>query len=121
MKKSTKRIALALTTALLVQPVMFAYDSKLNEDIVALELEITKMKTKAGNYADMKEKELKAKIEKAQKELHKKKAKAKKEAEKDSKEVKKSLKKAGNDIKDAGKDIKDAGKDIGNALKDIFN
>ena len=125
MKKSTKKIAAVLAAIMFLQPVMFAVDSQLNKDIVALELELTKMKTKSGEYADMSEAALNRKIARTEKKLDKKKAKAKKEAEKDAKAIKKGAKEAGKDIKDAGKkagkDIKKAGKDIGNAFKDIFD
>ena len=40
MKKSTKKIAIALSVFMCLQPVMFAVDSDLNKDIVALELEL---------------------------------------------------------------------------------
>ena len=125
MKKSTKKIAVLLSAIMFLQPVMFAVDSQLNKEIVALELELTKMKTKTGEYADMSEAALNRKIERTKKKLEKKKAKAKKEAEKDAKTLKKGAKDAGKDIKNAGKkagkDLKKAGKDIGNAFKDIFD
>ena len=114
MKKSTKKIAIALSAFMLVQPVMFAVDSALNKEIVALELELTKMKTKSGEYADMSESALNRKIERTQKQLDKKKAKAKKEAEKDKEAIKEGAKKA-------GQSFKEAGKEIGNTFKDIFN
>ena len=59
-----------------LQPAMFAVDSQLNKEIVALELELTKMKTKTGEYADMSEAALNRKIERTKKKLDKKKAKA---------------------------------------------
>lgn len=125
MKKSTKKIAVLLSAIMFLQPVMFAVDSQLNKEIVALELELTKMKTRTGEYADMSEAALNRKIERTKKKLDKKKAKAKKEAEKDAKAIKKGTKEAGEDLKDAGKkagkDIKKAGKDIGNAFKEIFD
>lgn len=124
MKKTGKKIALALSAILFLQPLMFAVDSKLNEDIASLEIEITKMKTKTGEYADMTEAALNKKIEKAEKELKSKKEKAKEEAKKDAERLKESTKKAGKDIKKAGekagKEFKKAGKEIGNAFKDII-
>lgn len=121
----TKKIALALSAIMFLQPVMFAVDSKLNKEIVALELELTKMKTKTGEYADMSEAALNRKIDRTKKKLEKKKAKAKKEAQKDAKTLKEGAKEAGKELKDAGKEagksIKEAGKDIGHAFKDIFN
>lgn len=113
MKKLQKKIAIVLSAFMLLQPVMYA-DAQLNKEIVALELEITKMKTKTGEYSGMSEKELEKKISKAEKTLEKKKAKAKKEAEKDAKTVKKDLKKA-------GKELKKAGQDVGDAVKSIFD
>lgn len=125
MKKITKKIAIALTAFMFLQPVMFAVDTALTKEIVALELELTKMKTRTGEYADMSEAALNRKIERTKKQLDKKKAKAKKEAEKDKEAIKKGTKKAGKDIKDAGKkageEIKEAGKEIGNTFKEIFN
>ena len=114
MIKSTKKIALALSAIMFLQPAMFAVDTSLTKEIVALEVELTKMKTKTGEYADMSEAALNRKIDRTKKKLDKKKAKAKKEAEKDKESIKKGAKKA-------GKDIKDAGKDIGNAFKEIFD
>ncbi len=114
MTKSTKKIALALSAIMFLQPAMFAVDTALTKEIVALEVELTKMKTKTGEYADMSEAALNRKIDRTKKKLEKKKAKAKKEAEKDKESIKKGAKKA-------GKDIKDAGKDIGNAFKEIFD
>jgi len=114
MIKSTKKIALALSAIMFLQPAMFAVDTALTKEIVALEVELTKMKTKTGEYADMSEAALNRKIDRTKKKLDKKKAKAKKEAEKDKESIKKGAKKA-------GKDIKDAGKDIGNAFKEIFD
>ena len=113
MKKTTKKIAIVLSAMLCIQPLMFSIDTQLNKDIVALELEITKMTTRVGEYADMSEKALEKKLNKAKKDLEKKKAKAKKEAEKDKKRLKKG-------IKNAGEDLKDAGKEIGNTFKEIF-
>ena len=110
----SKKIALILAAIMTIQPAMFALDTALTKEIVALELELTKMKTRTGEYADMSEGALNRKINRTKKKLDKKKAKAKKEAEKDKEAIKKGTKKA-------GKDIKDAGKDIGNAFKDIFN
>ena len=124
MKKATKKIALALSAILFIQPLMFAVDSELNEDIATLEIELTKMKTKTGEYAEMSEAALNKKIEKTEKDLKKKKEKAKEEAKKDAETLKESTKQAGKDIKNAGekagKELKKAGKEIGNAFKDIF-
>ena len=121
----TKKIALALSAIMFLQPAMFAVDSALTKDIVALELELTKMKTRAGEYADLSESALNRKIERTEKELEKKKAKAKKEAAKDKDTIKKGTKEAGKDLKDAGKkagkDLKEAGKEIGNTFKEIFD
>ena len=114
MKKSTKKIAVALSALMLIQPVMFAVDSELNKEIIALELELTKMKTRTGEYADMSEAALTRKIERTKKKLDKKKAKAKKEAEKDKETIKEGAKKT-------GKELKEAGKEIGNTFKEIFN
>ena len=121
----TKKIALALSAIMFLQPVMFAVDSALTKEIVALELELTKMKTRTGEYADLSEAALERKITRTEKQLDKKKAKAKKEAQKDAEAIKKGTKKAGEDIKDAGKkagkEFKDAGKEIGNTFKEIFD
>ena len=114
MKKSTKKIAAVLAALLFVQPAMFAFDSALSKEIVALEVELTKMKAKTGEYADMSEAALNRKIERTQKQLDKKKAKAKKEAEKDKDAIKKGA-------KETGKELKEAGKEIGNTFKEIFN
>jgi len=120
-----KKIALALSALMFVQPVMFAVDTALTKEIVALEVELTKMKTKTGEYADMSESALNRKITRTEKKLDKKKAKAKKEAKKDAEAIKKGTKKAGKDIKDAGKkagkELKNAGKDIGDTFKEIFD
>jgi len=113
MKKSTKRIALVLWAFLILQPAMYA-DAALNKEIVQLELEISKMNMKVGEYSEMSDKQLEKLIAKSKKELEKKKAKAKKEAEKDLKNAKK-------DLKNAGEDLKEAGKDIGKAFKEIFD
>ena len=125
MKKSTRRTAIALSALMFFQPAIFAVDSALTKEIVALELELTKMKTHVGEYADMSEAALNRKISRTEKQLEKKKAKAKKEAEKDKEAIKKGTKDAGKDIKDAGKkagkELKEAGKEIGNTFKDIFN
>lgn len=110
----SKKIALALAAIMTIQPAMFAVDTALTKEIVALELELTKMKTKAGEYANLSEAALNRKIERTKKQLEKKKAKAKKEAKKDADAIKKGTKKA-------GKEIKDAGKEIGNTFKEIFN
>lgn len=124
MKKTGKKIALILSAILFIQPLMFAVDSELNEDIATLEIELTKMKTKTGEYAEMSEAALNKKIEKTEKDLKKKKEKAKEEAKKDAERLKESTKQAGKDIKKAGekagKEFKKAGKEIGNAFKDIF-
>ena len=121
----TKKIALALSAIMFLQPVMFAVDSALTKEIVALELELTKMKTRTGVYADLSETALERKNTRTEKQLDKKKAKAKKEAQKDAEAIKKGTKKAGEDIKDAGKkagkEFKDAGKEIGNTFKEIFD
>lgn len=121
----TKKIALTLSAIMFLQPVMFAVDSALTKEIVALELELTKMKTRTGEYADLSEAALERKITRTEKQLDKKKAKAKKEAQRDAEAIKKGTKKAGEDIKDAGKkagkELKDAGKEIGNTFKEIFN
>lgn len=121
----TKKIAIILSAVMFLQPLMFAVDSALTKEILALELELTKMKTRAGEYADLSEATLNRKIERTEKELNKKKEKAKKEASKDAEAIKKGTKKAGKEIKDAGKKagkgIKEAGKEIGDTFKDIFN
>ena len=114
MRKPVKKIAVFLFAIMFLQPVMFAVDTSLTKEIVALELELTKMRTRTGEYADMSEAALNRKIERTKKKLEKKKAKAKKEAQKDADAIKKGTKKA-------GKDLKEAGKDIGDAFKDIFN
>lgn len=114
MKKSTKRIAIALSAFMVIQPVMYSLDAQLNKDIIALEFELTKMKTKTGEYSDMSEGALNRKISRTTKKLNKLKTKQKKEAEKDKKRIKEGTKKAGNDVKNAGKEI-------GNTFKDIFN
>ena len=88
MTKTTKRIALALSIFLCLQPCMYA-DTALNKEIVKLELEIGKMKMRVGEYADMSDKQIEKLLNKAQKDLEKKKAKAKKEAEKTLKMPKK--------------------------------
>lgn len=98
---------------MLAQPVIFA-DAALNKEIVALELELVKINTKTGEYANMSDAQLTKIKAKTQKTLDKKKAKAKKEADKDVNDVKK-------DVKKAGKDIQKAGKDIGKTVKNIFN
>ena len=41
----SKKIALALSAIMFLQPAMFAVDSALTKEIVALEVELTKMKT----------------------------------------------------------------------------
>lgn len=121
----TKKIAIILSAIMFLQPLMFAVDSALTKEILALELELTKMKTRAGEYADLSDAALNRKIERTEKELNKKKEKAKKEASKDAEAIKKGTKKAGKEIKDAGKKagkgIKEAGKEIGDTFKDIFN
>ncbi len=110
----SKKIALALSVFLALQPAVFAVDAALTKEIVALELELTKMKTRTGEYADMSEAALNRKIERTKKQLDKKKAKAKKEVEKDAATIKKGTKKA-------GKELKNAGKEIGDAFKEIFD
>ena len=121
----SKKIALALSAVMFLQPAIFAVDSALTKEILALEVELTKMKTHTGEYADMSEAALNRKIERTEKALEKKKAKAKKEAEKDKDAIKKGTKEAGKDIKDAGKkagkELKEAGKNIGNTFKEIFD
>lgn len=114
MKKNIRKTAAILAALIFLQPAVFAVDGALTKEIVALEVELTKMKTKSGEYADLSEAALNRKIERTQKKLDKKKAQAKKEAEKDKEAIKKGAKKA-------GKDIKKAGKDIGNTFKDIFD
>jgi len=125
MNKITKKIAIVMAAIMFLQPVMFAVDTALTKEIIALELELTKMKTRAGEYADLSEAALNRKIERTKKKLEKKKAKAKKEAEKDAEAIKEGTKNAGKNIKDAGKkagkELKEAGKDIGDAFKDIFD
>ena len=111
--KSAKRIALILSAIFFLQPVMFAVDAALTKEIVALEIELTKMQTRSGQYAEMSEAALNRKIERTKKQLEKKKAKAKKEAEKDKKAIKEGAKKT-------GKELKEAGKEIGNTFKEIF-
>lgn len=110
----SKKIALALAAIMTIQPAMFAVDTELTKEIVALEVELTKMKTKAGEYANLSEAALNRKIERTKKQLEKKKAKAKKEAQKDADAIKKGTKKA-------GKELKDAGKEIENTFKEIFD
>ncbi|BDC94460.1 hypothetical protein [Treponema bryantii] len=114
MKKSAKRLAVVLAALMTIQPAMFAVDGALTKEIVALELELTKMKTRTGEYADMSEAALNRKIDRTKKKLDKKKSKAKKEAEKDKEAIKDGAKKA-------GKELKKAGKDIGDAFKEIFD
>jgi len=114
MKKSTRKIALALSVFMCLQPVMYAVDGQLNKEIVALELELTKMRTRIGEYSDMTQAELDKKIEKTKKKLDKKMKKAKKEAAKDKEKIKKGA-------KATGKELKEAGKEIGDTFKDIFN
>ena len=125
MKKITKKLAIAFTSIMFLQPVVFAVDAALTKEIVALEVELTKMKTRTGEYSELSEAALNRKIERTQKQLDKKKAKAKKESEKDKEAIKDGAKQVGKDIKDAGKQagkgLKKAGKDIGNAFKDIFD
>ena len=121
----TKKIALILASIMFLQPLTFAVDTALTKEILALELELTKMRTRAGEYADLSEAALNRKIERTEKQLKKKKEKAKKEAKKDAEAIKKGTKKAGKEIKDAGKEagkgIKKAGKDIKDAFKDIID
>ena len=121
----SKKIALALSALMFLQPAMFAVDSALNKEIVTLELELTKMKTRVGEYADLSEAALQRKIERTEKDLKKKKEKAKKEAAKDAEAIKKGTKEASKDIKKgakkAGKEIKKAGKEIGDTFKEIFD
>ena len=119
MKKTNKKIALALSAIMCLQPVMYAVDGQLNKEIIALELELTKMKTHIGEYSDMSEAELNKKIAKTEKKLEKK--KVKKEAEKDKERIKEGAKATGKELKEAGKELKDAGKEIGDTFKDLFN
>lgn len=109
-----KKIAIALAAIMMLHPVMFAIDTALTKEIVALEFELTKMKTRTGEYAELSEAALNRKIERTKKQLEKKKAKAKKESEKDKETIKEGTKKAGNDIKKAGEEI-------GNTFKNLFN
>lgn len=111
--KTNKKIALFFGSFILMQPVIFAQSSVLKE-IAALELELVKLNTKTGEYADWSDAKIEAKIKKTKKTLEKKRAIAKKEAAKDTKNAKKSLKNVGNDVKDAGKEI-------GNAVKGFFD
>ena len=112
--KNIKKIALILAAILLFQPLTFAVDTQLNKEIIALELELTKMKTRTGEYSELSEGALNRKIARTEKKLAKKKKAAKKEAEKDAERIKKGAKKA-------GKNIKEAGKEIGDTFKDLFN
>ena len=112
--KNIKKIALILAAILLFQPLTFAVDTQLNKDIIALELELTKMKTRTGEYSELSEDALNRKIARTEKKLAKKKKAAKKEAEKDAERIKKGA-------KEAGKNIKEAGKEIGDTFKDLFN
>ena len=114
MKRTNKKIALALSAIMCLQPVMYAVDGQLNKEIIALEVELTKMKTKIGEYSDMSEAELNKKIEKTEKKLDKKKKKLKKEAGKDKERIKEGA-------KATGKELKEAGKEIGDTFKDIFD
>lgn len=113
MKKSTRRIALALSVFMCLQPVMYS-STDIYSEITALELEIVKMETKVGDYSKMSDDEIEAKKAKTKKTLEKKKAKAKKQFEKDKKTIKKGA-------KEAGKDLKKAGQDIGHTFRDIFS
>ena len=121
MKKYTKKIAIALSALMWLQPVMYAIDGELNKEIIALEFELTKMKTRLGEYSDMDEDELNIKIEKTEKKLAKKKKKFKKEAERDKERIKKGAKTTGEELKDVGRELKDAGREIGDTFKDILN
>ena len=111
--KLNKKAALILSAFVLTSPLVFA-DANLTKEIAALELELVKMNTKVGEYADYSEAKLEKAKEKTKKTLEKKKAKAKKELDKTTKQAKK-------DFKKAGKSIKDAGKDVGDAFSNIFN
>ena len=71
MKNLSKKIAVVLAAIMFVQPAMFALDTALTKEIVALELELTKMKTHAGEYANMSEAALNRKIERTKKKLKK--------------------------------------------------
>jgi len=122
--KLNKKAALILSAFVLTSPLVFA-DANLSKEIAALELELVKMNTKVGEYADYSEAKLEKAKEKTKKTLEKKKAKAKKELDKTTKQAKKELdkttKQAKKDFKKAGKSIKDAGKDVGDAFSNIFN
>ncbi|MCR5187514.1 MAG: hypothetical protein K6C97_01165 [Treponema sp.] len=111
--KLNKKAALILGAFVLATPMTFA-ESSLAQEITALELELTKMTTKVGEYADMSDAKLEKLKTKTKKTLDKKKKKAKKELEKNAKKAKDSL-------KDAGDSLKETGKDIGNAFKGIFD
>ena len=92
--KNIKKIALILAAILLFQPLTFAVDTQLNKEIIALELELTKMKTRSGEYSELSEGALNRKIARTEKKLAKKKKAAKKEAEKDAERIKKGAKEA---------------------------
>lgn len=125
MKKSVRKIAIMLSAFMLFQPAVFAVDTQLNKDIMALELEIVKIKTKSGKYSDMDDEEIEKELSKAQNKLEKKKAKAQKESDRDKKKLKEETEKIGEDLKDAGtqagKDLKKAGQDLSNKLKNLFS
>ena len=87
--KLSKKAAFVLGAFLLSTPMIFA-DAKLNKEIASLELELAKMNTKSGKYADMSETELTKLKEKTKKTLSQKRAEAKKELEKDTKNAKKN-------------------------------
>lgn len=90
MKKTTRRIALAFSIFMCLQPVMYAVDAELNKEIVALELELTKMKTRIGEYSDMSD----AQLNKKSKRLRRKSIRKRKSSRKKQKKIKKKLKKA---------------------------
>ena len=112
--KLQKKVALVLSAFILTSPLAFADTASLTKEIAALELELVKLNTKTGEYADWSDKKIEKQKEKTKKTIEKKKAKLKKEAAKDGKNAKKELKKA-------GESIKDAGKSVGNAVSEFFD
>ena len=114
MKKTTQKIALALTTLLLFHPALFAIDPQLNKEIISLEIEISRMKNRRGEYEEMSERELNKKIKKSEKELEEKRKLAQIESDKDKERFKEGAKKTGEGLKKAGNEIADT-------FKDIFN
>lgn len=105
--KLNKKAALILSAFVLTTPMTFAA-SNLAQEITALELELTKMNTKVGEYADMSDAKLEKLKTKTKKTLEKKKKKAKKELEKKAKSAKDKLEETTDSIKDTGKSIGDA-------------